>query len=58
MPRALPFLALAFLGAPLLAQTTWTVDDDGPADFSDLQAAVNAAATATCCSCAKAATAR
>lgn len=25
------------------AQTTWTVDDDGPADFADLQSAVDAA---------------
>lgn len=37
-------LALALCGPAALAQTTWTVDDDGPADFNDLQLAVDTAA--------------
>lgn len=37
-------LALLFPFGAASAQTTWTVDDDGPADFSDLPAAVAAAA--------------
>jgi len=28
---------------PVRAATTWTVDDDGPADFSSIQEAINAA---------------
>jgi hypothetical protein len=37
-------VTLAALGCSLAsAQTTWTVNDDGPADFNDLQAAVDAA---------------
>jgi len=39
--RALLVLALS---APLAAQATWTVDDDGPADFTTLQLAVDFAA--------------
>ncbi len=41
LTRALLVLALS---SPLAAQATWTVDDDGPADFATLQAAVDAAA--------------
>ena len=36
-------LALSLLSLPTTAQTTWTVDDDGPADFTDIQLAVDAA---------------
>jgi hypothetical protein len=36
-------LALPVLAAPAAAQTTWTVDDDGPADFATVAAAVAAA---------------
>lgn len=32
------------LGATALGQTTWTVDDDGGADFTDIQPAIEAAA--------------
>lgn len=35
-------IALA-LAQPLVAQVTWTVDDNGPADFASVQAAVDAA---------------
>ncbi len=41
LTRALIVLALS---TPLAAQATWTVDDDGPADFASIQAAVDAAA--------------
>ena len=37
-------LAPLALTTPALAQATWTVDDDGPADFSDVQLAVDGAA--------------
>jgi len=42
-------LLLSYIGIsfqfikPVTATTTWTVDDDGPADFSSIQEAVNAA---------------
>lgn len=36
-------LASALCGPAAHAQTTWTVDDDGPADFNDLQLAVDTA---------------
>ncbi len=39
--RALLVLALS---SPAAAQATWTVDDDGPADFTSIQDAVDAAA--------------
>lgn len=34
----------SFLALPAAAQTQWTVDDDGPADFADLQLAIDTAA--------------
>lgn len=34
----------SFLALPAVAQTQWTVDDDGPADFADLQLAIDTAA--------------
>lgn len=38
------FLAgIITIAMPVKAQTTWTVDDDGPADFSTIQDAVDAA---------------
>lgn len=37
-------IALSLASGAAHAQTTWTVDDDGPADFSSLPAAVAAAA--------------
>lgn len=33
----------SFLALPGIAQTQWTVDDDGPADFADLQLAIDTA---------------
>lgn len=41
--KALPLALLLALSVPLAAET-WTVDDDGPADFATIQAAVDAAA--------------
>lgn len=38
-------LALAFLAPTLSAQSVLTVDDDGPADFADVQSAINVAAS-------------
>ena len=37
------FIGLVLCSPAALAQTTWTVDDDGPADFNDLQLAVDSA---------------
>jgi hypothetical protein len=42
--KAFALALLLALSAPLAAQETWTVDDDGPADFATIQAAVDAAA--------------
>lgn len=42
--RSLLPLAFLVLAAPLSAQQLWTVDDDGPADFTQIQAAIDAAA--------------
>ena len=39
---AVPALLALALASPVLADT-WTVDDDGPADFSTIQAAIDAA---------------
>ncbi|TAJ16755.1 MAG: hypothetical protein EPO68_10560 [Planctomycetota bacterium] len=37
-------LALSALAAPLAAQTKWTVDDNGPADFASVQVAIDTVA--------------
>ncbi len=41
---ALAATLTSFLTLPGVAQTQWTVDDDGPADFADLQLAIDTAA--------------
>ncbi len=43
-PCVRPWRTGLALGSVLLLSATWTVDDDGPADFSTIQQAINAAA--------------
>ncbi len=46
LPMKYPLLISMFLTSTALADT-WTVDDDGKADFDNIQAAVDAASDAS-----------
>ena len=39
-------MIMLLLGGPCFCATTYTVDDDGPADFNTIQAAINTAVIA------------